>query len=62
MLMNSSTRSLYLKAVGELKVPWLPKHRLARGFIGAEDDQGTNRADGRVHARPQSQVRLALKL
>ncbi|KAJ5425020.1 hypothetical protein N7465_000090 [Penicillium sp. CMV-2018d] len=33
MLMNSSTRSLYIKAVGELKVPWVPKHRVSRGFV-----------------------------
>ncbi|KAJ5196319.1 hypothetical protein N7449_006798 [Penicillium cf. viridicatum] len=33
MLMNSSTGSLDLKAVGELKVPWVPEHRLSRGFV-----------------------------
>ncbi|KOS37893.1 hypothetical protein ACN38_g11300 [Penicillium nordicum] len=33
MLMNSSTGSLDLKAVGELKVPWVPDHGLSRGFV-----------------------------
>lgn len=33
MLMNSSTGILDLKAVGQLKVPFVPRHRLSRGFV-----------------------------